>query len=319
MRISRRGRLVAGLTAAVGTGIGLVTAVCVIAFLLASSLSFEACEWEEPGDPGTGDRSEQLPVDVAPVTGLADGDVVAVSSTAFPAHAVVGVTVCLAEALTERRGVAACDVDGGQRFAVDADGALAVVVAVPRVVTVEGEPHDCATRAGRCLVVAADSSDFDLSGGEPVTFAAGLPPAELVAAGERARTVLLPGSVTPEGPVAAGTTVTVAASGFVPGEPVLVAQCTSGFLVVDAWEACQVPDDDLPDAFAAVALRSVAGVDTHADAQGRVRVAIDVRSTVRPLSGVGGDCVEGPDACALVVAAAADTQRSAYVPLTVSR
>jgi hypothetical protein len=313
---------VAGLVAGGVAAIGVVTTVSlVIIVLLIGSLTMDGCEWDV-GSPGTGDDSEELPVDVSPTSGLDDGATVLVSSRAFRANGIIGVAVCLEEALSEEKGVEACDTDAGQRFATTPDGELAAVVAVPRVITVEGVPHDCAERAGRCLVVAADSQDFDLSGGRPVTFAADLGPAELVPGGDRPRSVLLPGSLTPEGPVAATTTVTAEASGFMPGEPVLVGRCTAAFLHREIWEACAPADGNINGAVMAIMGRSVDQVELHADDDGAVRVEVEVESRVSPGisgdQGSGADCTGEPGACGIVIAAAADSQRSAYLPLTVT-
>jgi hypothetical protein len=320
----RAGKVVAWAAAIGVAGVGVVTTVAVVAIvLLIGSLSFEGCDLGI-GDvgPGTGSDSQELAVDVEPADGLTDGATVFVTSGAFRGNGIIGVAVCLEEALTEEVGVDACDTDAGQRFATTAEGDLAAVVSVPRVITVDGEPHDCAERAGRCLVVAADSQDFDLSGGVPVTFAAGLGPADLVPGGDRPRSVLLPGSITPDGPVAAGTTVTAEASGFMPGEPVLVGRCTAAFLHREIWEACAPADGDITAAVSAIMGRSVDQVELHADADGAVRVEVEATADVAPGisgdEGSGADCTGEPGACGIVIAAAADTQRSAYLALTVS-
>jgi hypothetical protein len=303
---------------------GFSLALVALVLIVASAITgfFDGCELAFETGPGRGDDSEELAVDVEPADGLTDGATVFVTSEAFRGDGIVGVAVCLEEALTEEAGVDACDTDAGQRFATTPEGTLAAVVAVPRVITVGGEPHDCAERSGRCLVVAADSRDFDLSGGEPISFAADLGPADLVPAGDRPRSVLLPGSLTPDGPVAAGTTVTAAATGFMPGEPVLVGRCTAAFLHREIWEACAPGEGDINDAITAIMGRSVDGIDLHADATGAVRVEVEVSDDVAPGisdDGSGGvDCTGEPGACGVVIAAAADTQRSAYLPLTVT-
>lgn len=305
---------------------GFSIAAAALVLIVASALTglFDGCSdlFDVDIGPGQGDESEELAVEVAPAEGLDDGAAVFVSSRAFRPHGIVGVVVCLEEALTEAVGVDACDRAAGQRFATTPEGELAAVVAVPRVITVEGEPHDCAERAGRCLVVAADSQDFDLSGGAPITFAAGSAPAELVPGGDRPRSVLLPGSITPEDAVAVGTTVTAEASGFMPGEPVLVGRCTAAFLHREIWQACAPEDGDIDDAITAIMGRSVDQIDLHADAEGSVQVEVEVTDEVTPgLSdeqGGGLDCTGDPGACGIVIAAAADTQRSAYLPLTVT-
>jgi len=317
-------RVVAGCllstVAALGVG-GAVLAVLVVVVLGAIVSSFEGCD-VSVGDPGRGVDSQELDVAVAPTEGLTDGATVFVSSTAFRADGIVGVTICLAEAVTERQGVDACDTDGGQRFATTASGELAAVVAVPRVITVGGVAHDCASRPERCLVVAADSGDFDVSGGQPISFAPSLPAVDLVPSSGRPRTVLLPGEVVPAGPVAVGSTVTVRASGLMPGEPILVGQCSETFLQVDPWLACTTTSDEPAAATSALMFRTLTGISTRADGGGRVEVEVPIRASFVPGLASGGagsiDCTGAPGRCAVVVAAAADTQRSAYLPLTIT-
>ncbi len=277
--------------------------------------------WDFELGPGDGKDSKRLAVDVAPATGLTDGGQVRVTSGAFMAGSVVGLTVCLREADTEERGVDACDTSVGSRFAVPPDGHLDATFVVPRVVTIGGVVHDCATV--RCLVVAADATDFDRSGGEEVRFVAGLPPAELTETGERVRTDLLPATVEPAGPVSLGTTLSVTATGLVPGEPVLVALCTSDFLRVDPWEACTT--DDLPAAAMAILGADVGDIDDRADPGGSFTTQVTAPRSVKPIGGLSGgpspteaSCTAAPARCAVVIAAAADTKRSAYYPLTIA-
>lgn len=139
----------AGASALVGVGL------VVVFGLLATQAT--SCSLDLGMGPGSGTRSARLPVTVTPRTGLTTGQVVRVTSTAFDAHRVVGVAVCLREADTERRGIDACDTRSGSRFAVDAAGRLDARFAMPRTITVADRTHDCAGRAGRCLVVAAGS------------------------------------------------------------------------------------------------------------------------------------------------------------------
>ena len=138
------------------------------------------------GDPGDGTTSAHLDVGADPSTGLEDGTVVRVVGAGFDPDEtitgdggggiIVGVALCLSEADTERRGVDACDTDSGYRYAATPDGVLDVTFPVPRVITVGGVAYDCAEQAGRCLLVAANASDYDNSGGTPLTFREDLPP-----------------------------------------------------------------------------------------------------------------------------------------------
>lgn len=276
--------------------------------------SLDGCEFDI-GDPGQGTRSERLAVEVRPRTGLDDGATVFVSSEAFAAHSVVGVATCLDEAATERRGVEACDEAHGTRFAVDRRGRLSAAVAISRVITIGGRAHDCA--ATRCLVVAADANDYDVSGARPITFASGLPAVDLTPQGEPRRTGQLPAMVRPPGPVEVGATVTATASGLVPGEPVLVALCTDDLPRVEVYEACKPLDIDA--AMTAVWLRSVEDIEDRADSDGRYRVEVEVPRRVRPFSGDLVRCDLAPGRCGVVIAAAADVRRSSYSPLTLAR
>lgn len=263
--------------------------------------------------PGDGTDSLRLAVAVAPTEGLTDGATVLVTSEAFGAHHVVSIGQCLATA--EEEGVAACDTDGGQRYAVGADGKLAATVPIRRVITVDGEAHDCAATPGRCLLVAADASDYDRSGGMPLRFADGLPPADLTPrTGARPTTLRLPGTLAPEGPVATGTELTATVGGLVPGEPVIAGLCGEAFLD-EGITACEPATDD---AVAALLGRSVEGVELHADETGTATFTVAAPAEIDPLADDPVDCTAAPGHCALVVGAAADPQRSAYLPFTVS-
>lgn len=304
--------------AAIGSvGAGGVVAV-LVTFVLVSSLSLGSCEFDY--GPGKGTDSERLAVDVAPRTGLTDGATVRVTSRAFTAQSIVGLAVCLRAADTEQQGVDACDTVAGSRVAVPPDGRLDAAFVVPRVVTVGGTAHDCA--AAPCLVVAADANDFDRSGGEEIRFAEDLPPADLTPRRERGRTDLLPITADPPGPVPAGATLSVTATGLVPGEPVLVGLCTEDFLRLDPWEACTT--DDTSAALTAILGRDVVGIDDRADADGSFTTEVAITRSVTPFVGVSGRqptaaaCTAAPGRCAVVIAAAADTKRSAYLPVTVT-
>ena len=65
---------------------------------------------------------------------------------------------------------------------------------------------------------------------------------------------------------------------------------------------------------------NVADVELHADEQGEITFTTRVQSEVEPAFRPDDpfDCTAAPGTCALVIGAAADTQRSAYAPLTVT-
>jgi len=270
------------------------------------------------GDPGDGDDSAHLPVQVSPRTGLTDGIVVTVVSDAFEANSVVGVAVCLAEAETEARGVDACDEVKGTRYAVSADGRLDATYPVPRVITVGGVAHDCAApEASNCLVVAASANDYDQSGGQPISFRTDLGPVDMSPLTVRAGSDLLAVIPADAGPVAEGSAVKVTASGFQPGEPVLMAHC-AGF-PGEPVTSCDPIDSTT--AMAAVMFRTVLNVKDHADETGTVTFTFDALASIEPFSNGGEDpvdCSDPASECAFVIAAAADTKRSAVVPYSVT-
>ncbi|MCU1351716.1 MAG: hypothetical protein JWM05_925 [Acidimicrobiales bacterium] len=275
------------------------------------------------GDPGRGTRSQHLRVQVQPSTGLVERTPVLVTSDAFPNEGeIVGVTVCLSEADTAHRGSDACDMVSGTRYAVR-DGHLRAVHRVPRVITVKGRAYDCASRPGRCLLVAASADSFDRSGGVALSFATDLAAPNLTAHTVRATSDLLPASRTPAGPVAAGRRVQVTVRGFQPGEPVLVAWCTAAFARIGP-RACSPQSGSA--AVYAIMIRSTVGITDHADAGGTFTTKARAPGWIVSYQDALDDrhdrsrtvCSARPRACSLVVAAAADTKRSAVVPLIVA-
>ena len=191
--------------------------------------------------PGTGTSSFRLKVDVSPRTGLTDGSEVRITSQAFAAGQVVGVTVCRREADLDASGVQDCDTASGYRYSVDGAGHLDATFPVPRVITVGDHAYDCARASNRCILVAADAGDYDLSGGQTLTFSPDLPDVALTPTTKRPGSDLLPVTGTPSSPVADGATVQVTARGFQPGEPVLVARC-QGFPESAVETACEPLD-----------------------------------------------------------------------------
>ncbi|MEZ5139650.1 MAG: neocarzinostatin apoprotein domain-containing protein [Acidimicrobiales bacterium] len=308
---------------------GLTIALAVVIGAVAAML--QSCDLEigTVGDPGDGTSSARLDVLVVPATGLREGSTVTVGSQAFEPERIVGVAVCLAEADTQRRGVGARDEVQGARFATDVDGLLRATYAVPRRIRAGGRTHDCATRPGRCVLVAADASDYNRSGGQPLTF-------DEPAAGEgegptppttRPETLGLAIAADPAGPVGAGTSVELTATGFQPGEPLLLAWCTDDFARVGPG-ACEPSDSSA--ALGAVVFRTLPTGPTvpRADAEGRAVVRLDARATIAPTpfgtdtpsTRADGrvDCRTEAGRCSFVVAAAADTQRSAVLPYEVA-
>jgi len=294
---------------ALGCGGGLALGFVVIV-TLASSVSLHGCEFTI--GPGTGTQSLRLPISVAPSTGLRNGTVVRVTSRSFYADTIVAVAVCLREADTRSQGVAACDKVSGSRYATDAGGRLDATFAVPRVITIAGRAHDCAATTARCILVAADASDFNRSGGRPIVFRADLPAVALRPRLVRAGSDDLPIVGTPHGRVAPNSLVRVTARGFQPGEPLLVARCI-GTPDATPEDSCQPLN--VGAAVTALVFHSVARLPLHARADGTFTVAVAAAPSVLPYLGTGAtSCSTAPGRCTIVVTAAADTQRSAVLP-----
>jgi hypothetical protein len=266
------------------------------------------------GDPGPGLHSRQLPVVAQPAAGLVDGSMVRVTSNAFhEPGAIVGVAVCLASA--KQDGAKACDQVLGARYAVGAHG-LAATYHVPRVITVDHRAIDCAARAGRCLLVAASADDFDQSGGVPISFAPNLPTVPMTVHDTRPQSLHLPIAAMPSASVRVRARVTIAVRGFQPGDPILVAWCTAALEREGPTRACAPLDAEA--AVSAIIGRSTASVHDHADATGRFTASITVPRSVTPYEASPTErtrCDARPGACVLFVAAAADTARSAVLPI----
>ncbi len=298
---------------ALGCGGGLALGFIVIV-ALASSVSLRGCDFTF--GPGTGTRSLRLPIAVAPATGLRDGTVVRVTSRSFGVDNIVAVAVCLREADTRSQGVAACDKVSGSRYATDAAGHLDATFAVPRVITIAGRAHDCAATTARCILVAADASDFNRSGGRPIVFRTDLPAVALRPQLVRAGSDDLPVVGTPRGPVAPNTLVRVTARGFQPGEPLLVARCI-GTPDATPQDSCQPLNSGA--AIAALAFHNVRSLPLHARPDGTFTVAVAAAPSVQPYLGTGPtSCTTAPGRCTIVITAAADTQRSAVLPYTLA-
>lgn len=302
--------------------LGLALGIVVLGALFAAGLRSCDLDLDVDPDPGKGDRSAHLAVAVSKTVGLHDGDPVRVTSTAFEPNHAVGIALCLREADTERRGVDACDTAGGVRWATSPRGRLDATYVVRRVITVGGVTFDCATAPRRCLLVAASTADFDRSGGQPLTFADDPRPPDLAPRPERPKSDHLPVVGRPVGRVSAGTRVTVVASGFHPGEPLLVAHCTDRF---DQAGPAACEPLDLSAAVMALGFGRLPD-RTRADEKGQVRVTVRAVGRVEAVGdplGTGPPahttpCTDRPGRCSIVVAAAADTRRSAVLPYDVT-
>ncbi|MGN6695930.1 MAG: neocarzinostatin apoprotein domain-containing protein, partial [Aquihabitans sp.] len=272
--------------------LGVIGAVVAAMVVIGAFASFASGCDIDVGDPGEGKDSQHLAVGVAPAAGLSDGDPVLVTSEEFDANTIVGVAVCLQAADTQRKGVDACDQVHGSRFAVGPDGHLEATYLVPRVITVRGTTYDCATKAERCLLVAADANDYDESGGQPLRFRSpdSLPAPDLVPVTERPVSEHLPIGARPsvdDGPVAPGTELTVLATGFQPGEPLLVAYCAPEVEQQGFVGTCEPLDESA--ALGAVMFRSLTGDLPRANASGAFTTSLEARAGVVPY---GADFVD---------------------------
>lgn len=227
--------------------------------------------------PDDGRQSANLPVQVTPRVGLADGDEVVVTGRRFPAGVAVGVTMCLPEALTGD-GVDACDIGLARTdVGTDGEGRFEVVFTVRRLLTVspDVEPLDCAVVEGGCIVAAGVLDDYDQSGGMAVSFDPSAPAPTLPQV-----------TVMPDQQLEEGDRIRVDIEGFGPGEYLGgVNQCA---LTPDRsrLDGCE----GLPD-----------GTRARAGREGRLSFGATVYRRLEPW-GPGDrtvDCAEDP--CALVV------------------
>ncbi len=319
---AHRPRRLAGTALGCGIGalaIGLLVLGSLLLVLGSLAVWLSSCEvrvLEFEPTRGDGSGSARVAVKVEPSRDLVDQTIVTVTSAAFPADHVVGLAVCLEAVDTESAGVKACDTVRAARFAVAPDGQFSATYPVPRVITVQGRAHDCASPGTNCVLVAADARDYDLSGGQPLAFRTNLGPVNLVPATVRAESLMLPTVPPSFEALASGSTVEVVASGFRPNEPILLAHC-AGFPARAATTTCSPVDSE---AMNAVISRTVEGVTRHADPQGVARFTFTALPTVVPqMSGDGPvSCVASGPGCSFVVAAAADLQRSSVTPYTVA-
>ena len=115
-------------------------------------------------------------------------------------------------------------------------------------------------------------------------------------------------------PSTSGDDLRVTASGFQPGEPLLVAKCGPTFARAGDVYACDPRDSQ---AAVAAVMGDVGAVKDAADRSGLFTTSITVPARITSL-GKRSRCAKAPGTCSVVVAAAADTKRSAVLPLTVA-
>ncbi len=151
-----------------------------------------------PGGATDGKGSKGFPVDVTPFTALTDHQAVTVTGHGFPASTQLGVLMCTSEA-AEGGGIDFCDISTVVYVDSDATGSFSTPFNVARLFRTTAGARDCAEGnvdpaqfqamrdadqhpslrqpgAWTCIVAAGAVSDYDQSGGFPVTFAPGPPP-----------------------------------------------------------------------------------------------------------------------------------------------
>jgi hypothetical protein len=145
-----------------------------------------------PQAPWNGADSLLLPVNVEPATGLVDGQTVTVTGAFFPPNSSFGVVMCTTQAV--EYGVSACDIGNFTSGTTAADGTFTATFPVRRYFSVAGQMVDClagniepadwmaARNAGEpplsvtdptrfsCIVAVGLISDYDQSGGFPISF-----------------------------------------------------------------------------------------------------------------------------------------------------
>jgi len=109
-------------------------------------------------------------ITVRPATGLTAGATVIVSSAAFAPGLKVRVSTCLSRANLATGAGSLCDDATATIGTSDRNGHLNMAYKVPRSVTVDGLPFDCAEAAGTCVVAAVSTVDAAKLGSAPLSF-----------------------------------------------------------------------------------------------------------------------------------------------------
>ena len=108
-------------------------------------------------------------------SGLADGALVRITGTRFPAGA-LEVTSCLTHGIRTADGQAVCDLSTTLPMPTHGIGALTADYRVHRIITVLGGDYDCAKVAGGCSLMVHPPDGFDDGPTAGLAFATGLPP-----------------------------------------------------------------------------------------------------------------------------------------------
>jgi hypothetical protein len=175
-----------------------------------------------PAGPRDGKDSLMLPVTAEPATGLREGDAITVRGEGFVPGESVGIVQCAIEAAQPDRGgvgagVDACNIGRFEQVTADGDGVATGTFRVYRALSTSvAGTVDCASAPERCIVAMGALSDYDRSGGTAISFdPEGLAPLQLPTL-----------EVIPAEGLADGDTVTVAGSGFRPGDVVHLQLCS---------------------------------------------------------------------------------------------
>ncbi len=123
--------------------------------------------------PGDGRHSRRLPVSIAPISALQDGERVRVRASRLAGAPGAIIAQCGAEAETRSRGVAACDLAHRSRVPVR-QGKVQSTIAMSRSILLRsGATVNCGSAPGRCVLMVASAENYDRSGFASLTFLPG--------------------------------------------------------------------------------------------------------------------------------------------------
>jgi hypothetical protein len=214
-------------------------------------------------------------VTVTPSTGLADGQPVTITGEGFAPNTSVGTAECSAAVATSRN-TSDCDLSSAPIVQADQSGTAVFHLRAKRTITTQNGTVDCLTAAQPCVIGVADVSNISdpaTSGGMAISFDANAPPPP-------------PPDVTvlPASDLLDRQQVAVYATGFLPGEQVIVGECT----------AASVADSTCDPSFG--------GAFVSADPVGAVGTGITVRRALRTPAG-RLDCASAVGACVVMARA----------------
>lgn len=179
--------------------------------LLASALGVLAQQSGTPGAAAATAHTSTARLTVRPHRDLADGEIVKVHGSGFPARAQVGIAECKVHGPT---GISDCDISTAQLLETSAAGTFTISYAVTRRISVNG-PIDCA-KPHACKLGAATYPDLSTAHAS-----VGLQ------FNPHRRPIGPSVAASPTRSLASNTLVTVEGHGFLPRETVTVMQCAT--------------------------------------------------------------------------------------------